>query len=108
MEKVHPQLFKGANRKFKKPKAHLIAIERHNKTKPLEKHEQSIKRMKKRKAKSLSKLKQMDIDFEYPGLVSVLGCAVIKCIMISWNLAILSSGNGLLPERTKPFPKPML
>merc|ERR1712038_2191944 len=74
-EKIHPELFKGHNRHFRKPKSHAIAIARHdnaglNKTKTVK---DALHLTKKRKAKSLGKLAELGIDFEYPGLVKVVG-----------------------------------
>lgn len=72
-EKLHPETFKGHSRKFKKPKAAFLSIERHNKPKDDEKVAKSEKKMKNRKAKSLSKLADLGISFEYPGLVKIIG-----------------------------------
>merc|ERR1712012_546211 len=65
----------GHNRHFRKPKSHAIAIARHNnaglnKTKTVK---DALHLTKKRKAKSLGKLAELGIDFEYPGLVKVVG-----------------------------------
>jgi len=72
-EKLHPETFKGHNKKFKRPKAAYLSIERHNKTKDDARVKQCEKRMKRKKAKSLSKLADLGISFEYPGLVNVVG-----------------------------------
>merc|ERR1712198_121269 len=77
-EKIHPEMFKGATRKFKKPKAHAIAIQRHNKINKDRTSEEALKRVKQKKSKSLSKLAEMGIDFEYPGLVKIVGKEVLS------------------------------
>lgn len=71
-EKIHPELFKGANRHFRKPKSHAIAIQRHNSINKKTASE-ALHLTKKRKAKSLGKLADMGIDFEFPGLVKIVG-----------------------------------
>ncbi len=72
LDKTHPELFKGSERKFKKPKAHHIAKDRHNRPKTEAQKTAAISRLKRKKVKSLSKLADMGIDYEYPGIVSII------------------------------------
>jgi nucleolar protein 15 len=62
-EKVHPSIFKGANRKFQKPKAHLLAIDRHNKVKSEKELEKREKKLEKRTKRKLNKLADMGINY---------------------------------------------
>ena len=70
VSKVHPETFKGSGRRFAKPKAHIMAKERHNSTKSEKQQKTALKKMKTRKAKSLAKLSTMGINYEFPGVVS--------------------------------------
>jgi len=78
LERIHPNTFKGANRPFKKPKSHVYAAARNNKTKSAEKLAKNVSRMKKRKSKSLARLAAAGISFEYPGVVKVDGNASVS------------------------------
>jgi len=70
-DKVHPATFKGAEKKFSKPKAHLYARDRHNKVKTASRVAANAGRSRRRAAKSLSRLGEKGISFEYPGLVKI-------------------------------------
>lgn len=77
LTKVHPKTFKGANRPFREPKAHLISKERHNRPKTEKLMQQKEKVIKQRKQKSLTKLAEMGIEYDYPGVVSCAGISLI-------------------------------
>jgi nucleolar protein 15 len=66
LDQVHEELFKGANRKFKKIPWKRIAIEKHNKPKTEEKKQQLLEsKIKKRQEKRL-KLQELGIDYDFP------------------------------------------
>ncbi|XP_046570305.1 MKI67 FHA domain-interacting nucleolar phosphoprotein-like [Haliotis rubra] len=62
-EKVHEDLFKGSNRKFKSPKSHVNAIQRHNAVKSKAKQLTLSKKMLHKQKKCFSKLAELGIDF---------------------------------------------
>jgi len=65
--KVHPDTFKGANRKFKKIPYRKIAKEQHNKPKEPEQAERTIKRLVKNENKKREKLKELGIEYDFAG-----------------------------------------
>ena len=69
-EKIHPQLFKGSDMKFSKPKAHKIAIDRHNNHNVKNKDTHTLKRFKKRNKSRMEKLKALGVDYELTCVVS--------------------------------------
>jgi nucleolar protein 15 len=69
-ERLHPNTFKGCNRKFKKPKASLLARDRHNQPRTVAQQRATVKRLVSRKKKSLKKLADVGIDYELPKLRS--------------------------------------
>lgn len=62
-EKVHPETFKGSNRKFSKPKSHLIAAKRHNSVKSEAKQAAINMRRLAKLEKTLKKLSEQGIDY---------------------------------------------
>lgn len=69
-ERLHVDTFKGCNRKFRKPKSHLIARDRHNQTKTAAQERVSVKRLVSRKNKSLKKLAAAGVDYKLPEIDS--------------------------------------
>ncbi|CAH1774250.1 unnamed protein product [Owenia fusiformis] len=67
-DKVHPDMFKGAGRKFMKPKAHKVAITRYNNMVSLEKQKQIIPKITRKNAKKMAKLKELGIDYRFDGV----------------------------------------
>ena len=62
-EKVHPSIFKGSDRRFQKPKAHLLAIDRHNAPKTETQQKISTKKLEKRTRKKVNLLAKMGINY---------------------------------------------
>ncbi|XP_046381939.1 MKI67 FHA domain-interacting nucleolar phosphoprotein-like [Haliotis rufescens] len=62
-EKVHEALFKGCNRKFKRPKSHVNAIQRHNAVKSKAKQLTLARKTLSKQKKCFSKLAELGIDF---------------------------------------------
>ncbi|XP_064644110.1 MKI67 FHA domain-interacting nucleolar phosphoprotein-like [Lineus longissimus] len=62
-EKVHESIFKGADRKFQKPRAHILAIDRHNKPKTEIKQKKGERKLKKKINKKFNKLAAMGISY---------------------------------------------
>ena len=65
LDKVHPKTFVGSNRHFQKPKAHLIAIQRHNRAASGKQARQAVRRMKAKNTKTRAKLAEMGIDYDF-------------------------------------------
>lgn len=62
---VHPDLFKGANRTFKKIPWKQIEMDRHNKERNEGQEEKRAKSAKKRDAARWNKIQQAGIEYEY-------------------------------------------
>ncbi|KAI0235024.1 MKI67 FHA domain-interacting nucleolar phosphoprotein-like [Lamellibrachia satsuma] len=67
--KVHPETFRGCFRAFYAPSAHIRSIERHNKLKSPAQQKQALRRMRKRKMKSLGKLAKLGINYNLPDMI---------------------------------------
>lgn len=66
-EEVHPDVFKGANKVFSRPKAHILARERHNKVVSAAKQKAVTKRLKDKTKQRLSKLAKLGVNYSLPG-----------------------------------------
>lgn len=66
-EEVHPDVFKGANRLFSRPKSHILARERHNKVVSAGKQKAITKRLKDRTKQRLQKLAKLGVNYSLPG-----------------------------------------
>jgi len=97
-EKLHPETFKGHNKKFKRPKAAFLSAERHNSTKDESTLRQSEKRVKRNKAKSLSKLADLGISFEYPGVVNIIGKELTADVEMNTEIPTLETQTNLANE----------
>ena len=69
-ESQHEDLFKGADRKFTKPKAHKIAIERHNYKNKQFKQQKTAKRFLRKHGKMVAKLAEMGVELKVSNIVS--------------------------------------
>jgi nucleolar protein 15 len=70
-EQLHPDIWKGANRRFKKTPWNKIEKKRLESGKPREKWTKSIEQEQRRRVAKLEKLKQLGYEFEIPELKSV-------------------------------------
>jgi hypothetical protein len=61
-EKIHPELFKGSNRKFSKPKSSLLAANRNDALKTPAQEKRRLKRLTRKQAKLYSKLQELGIE----------------------------------------------
>ncbi|KAJ3141589.1 hypothetical protein HDU90_005932 [Geranomyces variabilis] len=68
-EKVHPDTWKGANRKFKVVPYAKIERAKHNKTKTPEEVEKQVQRIKKAHSKKAKRLQELGIDYEMPAIL---------------------------------------
>lgn len=66
-EEVHPDVFKGANKVFSRPKAHLLARERHNKVVSAAKQKAITKRLQDKTKQRLSKIAKLGVNYSLPG-----------------------------------------
>jgi nucleolar protein 15 len=66
-DKVHPLLFKGANKKFRPIPFRLIARKRHNKPKSEAQKKRIVTRLLKKEEKKRKMLALMGIEYEFPG-----------------------------------------
>eukprot|EP00877_Chromochloris_zofingiensis_P014444 jgi/Chrzof1/9253/UNPLg00220.t1 len=65
---VHPQMFKGANRKFKQIPWQKIERDRHNKERTPEEHAARMARILRKDRQRQKKIAAAGIDYEYQGL----------------------------------------
>ncbi len=65
-DRVHPGTFKGSNRMFRKPKAHLLHAQRHNAAKTPESQRKALTRVKSRHSKTKQRLSDLGIDYDFP------------------------------------------
>jgi nucleolar protein 15 len=65
---VHPELFKGADRRFKNVPWKKLEAERHNKPRTPEEHAKRVARALQRDAKRKQRIEAAGIDYEYEGL----------------------------------------
>nr|XP_006823967.1 PREDICTED: MKI67 FHA domain-interacting nucleolar phosphoprotein-like [Saccoglossus kowalevskii] len=67
-DKVMPALFRGCNRKFSKPKAHKLALQRHNNlVKEPERLAKSLKKLKRKDRQKKKRLERMGIEWNFDG-----------------------------------------
>lgn len=66
-EKVHPSVFRGAQRIFRRPKAHLFASQRHNKVLTQRKEKLAVRKLKNKMQKRLDKLNKLGVNYALPG-----------------------------------------
>ncbi|KAK3098830.1 hypothetical protein FSP39_023508, partial [Pinctada imbricata] len=76
-DKVHPDLYKGSERRFSKPKAHRVAIKRHNNLDVKDKEEKASTRFAKKNKARMEKLREMGIDVDFSSVVRTKLCSVI-------------------------------
>lgn len=67
-EKVHKNLFKGSERKFRKPS--YPAVKRYNRTRTAQEEEKMAERLLKKENKLRKRLAEKGIDYDFPGFVS--------------------------------------
>lgn len=79
-EQVHPELWKGANRRFKTTPWNRIEQKRLNKGKTRAKWTKNIEQEQKRRLAKAEKMKELGYDFELPELKSVDDVPVQKAI----------------------------
>eukprot|EP01130_Rhizamoeba_saxonica_P010894 TRINITY_DN4492_c0_g1_i4.p1 TRINITY_DN4492_c0_g1~~TRINITY_DN4492_c0_g1_i4.p1 ORF type:complete len:249 (+),score=73.26 TRINITY_DN4492_c0_g1_i4:36-782(+) len=68
-EKVHPNLFKGANKKYVPKRTRLEHIAKRNAEKTEEQKQKSQTRLLKKEERKRRKLAELGIDYEFPGFV---------------------------------------
>jgi len=64
----HPELFKGANRKYTVLPVHQLAAQRHNRVRTNAEHTRRLARLVKKDRARQEKLKALGIDYEYKGI----------------------------------------
>jgi len=69
-DQIHPNTFKGANRKFKRIPFRKLAKEIHNSPKEPEQVQKTIKRLLKKEKMKRQKIKELGIEYEFPGYSS--------------------------------------
>lgn len=69
---VHPELFKGANRKFKQIPWRKIEAERHNRQRTPQEHAKRVATLLRRDRKRRERISSAGIDYEYDGLEAAL------------------------------------
>jgi nucleolar protein 15 len=69
--KVHPSMFKGANKKFKPVPWNFIAKKQHNRERTEEERSKAITRLGKKQAKLKEKLKTLGIEYDFKGYADV-------------------------------------
>ena len=62
-EKIHPELFKGCNRKFAVPKAGAVAADRHDSAKTEAQEKRRKSRQMRKSRKTLQKLAELGIQY---------------------------------------------
>jgi nucleolar protein 15 len=71
-EKIHPKMFVGANKKFFPKKTRISHINSHNSPKSKEQLEKNINNMLKKEEKKREKLKELGINYNFPGIKSLI------------------------------------
>ncbi|CAH3191134.1 unnamed protein product [Porites evermanni] len=69
-EKVHPRLWKGSDRKFRYINWKNAEKKKQNKEKTDKEHGKQVKNILKKENKKRKKIKQLGIDYEFPGYAS--------------------------------------
>ncbi|KAI9497834.1 hypothetical protein BDB00DRAFT_755771 [Zychaea mexicana] len=70
-ESVHENLFKFSSRRFRKANASLIQQKKHNQKRSLDKHQKRIANLVKAENERRKKIKDLGIDYDFPGYVSL-------------------------------------
>lgn len=70
-DKVHPKMWVGADRKFKKVRHAEKHQDRHNAVRTQESREKAERKLLERQEKKKDKIKKQDIDYDFDGYVSV-------------------------------------
>jgi len=71
-EKVHPDTFKGANRKFKKIPYKKLAKKQHNAEKEPQQTQKTILKLLKKEKGKRQKIKDLGIDYEFSGYAATV------------------------------------
>jgi len=66
-EKIHPRMWKGANRKFRYIPRGKNEIMRQNKERNIEEHKKHMSNLLKKESRKRRKLKALGIDYSFPG-----------------------------------------
>lgn len=66
-EEVHEDLFKGANKKFRKVNWTKISMERHNKPKDEEQIKKISTRLLEKEKEKRKKIQELGLDYDFPG-----------------------------------------
>ncbi|KAI7853403.1 hypothetical protein BDC45DRAFT_511139 [Circinella umbellata] len=69
-ESIHPNLFKGTSKRFRKVNPSIIQQKKHNQTRSEEKQKKRIIDLLKAENERRKKIKELGIDYEFPGYVS--------------------------------------
>lgn len=68
-DKVHPEMFKNADKPFKPVVWHKVEKERHNRTLTPEEHAKAVKRLIAKDSRKRKALEAAGIDYDFPGYV---------------------------------------
>jgi len=71
-EKVHPKMFAGANKKYFPKRTKIMHRKLHNSTKSSEQLEKNIQKLLDNEEKKRIKLKELGIDYDFPGYKSLV------------------------------------
>ncbi len=71
-EEVHPQLFKGANRRMKRVPWAKLAADRHNRPRTHEEHAKRVAKLLKRDERRREQIAKAGLEYEYEPLVQQL------------------------------------
>jgi len=66
-DKLHPDTFKGADRKFKRIPYQRLAKQKHNQEKSPEQVERTVKRLLSKETRKRKKMKDLGIDYDFAG-----------------------------------------
>ncbi|XP_020601565.1 MKI67 FHA domain-interacting nucleolar phosphoprotein-like [Orbicella faveolata] len=69
-DRVHPRLWKGSNRKFRFIPRQQNEIKKQNKPKTHEEHQKQVSNILKKEQKKRKKMKDLGIEYDFPGYVS--------------------------------------
>lgn len=79
-DKIHPQLFAGANKKFRNIPWAKIERQRHDKELTMVEYATRLARSLKRDRKRANKIKSAGLDFEYDALATQLPAKATKMV----------------------------
>jgi len=71
-EKVHPKMFVGSNRKYFPKRTKVMHRKNHNSPKSSEQLEKNIQKLLNNEEKKRKKLKELGIDYDFPGYKSLV------------------------------------